>query len=644
MEFLYDTLKISKNNIKPEFILEYSNPASSNFVYKKLILKNINKSRDTIVMNYLNDGIGVDICFTKNNDFWRVEVQLTAYRAVDLKRFFIRLNNLDKSFINCLKGSEAIQKNDNSFNVTLSPFSNRIIKFENASNSFTVIASHFKDAQGIEYIDSNDFYLFSPTYHADRLFYFRDGLHSVNYNYRPLKQNDTISAVFYISENEVEFPIINLFPSNKKAALSIQNDADCESADRIKAVYWGSNKLNSSDNSEQGIFAHNIHITNSVFGKNYPLLNTLWQEIMEKGNTIAYHTYEDGADNIDSLYANLSYLKPLLNIRTWIDHSSISNPEDLAINGLIADSAQYIYPILKDNKFNYAWIDDYKSMNMNIFNAFDDLSMLPHRSYSLAKDYPLYIFTRFRTVTWDYLDTPYSIMPLIIPTNLDFILSKRGYTNIYTHLFYGNGTNIEGFLQFNPNNEIIIKPAADSMFQMLDYYQTYKNLWIAPSEEIFDRFFATDSVSITDIFVSANKIEYNINNFSSAEIKDFELIYKSQSKTIPHFLPKSSQIVTFVPEHTTPNEPQINQINFSKVKFNTLYEMDRIQIKSSESLSPFISNISLYNIKGQKYHYPIQLIDNKISFNRNILPSSILFCKIELKDKQYRVLKINNVK
>lgn len=468
---------------------------------------------------------------------WLATANLQAQTDVMIRNLNLTMAHTDDIGLRCYKGPEAINRNNQEFNRNIVPYTDKVIEYSGHRGSFWIVASNYADCYGVEYITPNSIVLYDNKLHYFRQFRQSSNTTDLPRDCMPLLQDHSRSWSFLIFEEQPRLLWINRWLGDRRAAVSITNDADGESYDRLAAVYYGTNNPDSPLYMNQGIIANNLKISHTTFGENYLALKTLTEDIMRYGNAISYHTY---ANNIDPPGSNAqALLNDMLpyNIRLWIDHGVPTNPEDLAWNGLVEGSPHYIGDVINQSNIEYAWMADTPASNP--FNAFDDPWRLPHLLYELtALEKPVWFFGRTRTQTWEYLDQQITIdmKNQMTPENLDRLLIDRGLNICYTHFCFTNWTGINSFYITTPEGEYQVRTAVENMLQMLDHYQTHRGLWVETIEVIFDRMLAIEELRVISVLPMDGSSRYRVTlrNGSQKALEDLYLRYTDQEFRIPH--------------------------------------------------------------------------------------------------------------
>jgi len=500
-----------------------------------------------------------------------------------------------------LKGAAAIQNGDASQNQTIQPFRDMAAEYRVGSQRFWIVASNYAGCENVEGLAANLISLYDYKGHFFRVFnpatnqtdLLRDTL------YRPA--GSSFQWGFLIFADKPAVPDINRWPHGKKAALCISNDADGETLPRLQAVYEGSSDHNSPKYYTKGFFARNIPVSNTVFGVYQPILGAMWQKIMEHGNRIGYHTFSPEADPAGTnAQALLTDLLPF-NIRMWIDHALLQNPEDLGRYGLCPDSTAYVGDVINASNIDYAWAAD--THPNNPFNAFDEAWRLPHRVWE-AKAFtrPIWFFGRTRMEVWSY-NNGWSMLGmkyLMTPENLDMLIAQRGLHHCYTHFCPSPNAVVGAFYEVTPEGAYEINDEVDDMLQMLDYYRTCKGLWIAPAEDVFDRMLAIEQVRVVEAEPESKDASRTVvlQNCSEMDIADFNIFYNGRSYSIPNFAAGSRQTFKLLETAGGENAPALPDIIVSHAN-------GTLNIKYRDGAFMPALSISIYNIRGQlvqSYH------------------------------------------
>jgi hypothetical protein len=520
---------------------------------------------------------------------WLVNAVATFNTDVLVQNLFLRLD-FENANMHTFKGVQAIASHDNSLNRNITPYSNKAIAYNSGANSFWIVASNYADCSGVEGLTNDRVVLYDNTLHFARRYRPATNSTDIPMDAMLCADSSTRNWSFLIFCEEPELLDISRWPEGKKAALSITNDADAESVNRLSAFYLGSSNPSSPKYLTQGSFANNIPISNTVFGFNQPALQGIWNTILEHGSTIGYHTYAATTDipgtNAQAL---LSDLLPF-NIRLWIDHNLPQNAEDLAWNGLDETSENYVGDVLNESGIDYAWLAD--TPVTNPFDAYDDPWRLPHLLYearSLTK--PLWFFGRTRTEVWEYTNGNYLIdmKNVVTPDNLDKLIANKGLHISYTH-FGAGWDGVVPFYCVTDSGDYEIRPEVEDFLQMLAFYRDYRGLWIDTVENIFDRMLAIEQVRVTAISPSYKQI--TLHNDSGYELADFSFTYRDKSYCINAFPAHSDKLVEILPQDEENACPPVDRYHLS-------YQNGCLYVENKDSNLQVPADIFIYNLKGQ---------------------------------------------
>lgn len=560
-----------------------------------------------------------------------VSARMTAKTDIYIRNLNLNMVHEKPEIMSFLKGPEAIQSNNPLLNRNILPYTDKVIEYRNPQQSFWVVASNYTDCKEVEYITPAQIILYD-----NKLHYFRQYSPNTNPTVTPrdcffTRQNETHEWSFLIFEEKPVLLWINRWLGDKKAALSITNDADGESLDRLTAIYYGSNNPHSPLYLNQGVIANHIKISHTTHGEHYLALKALNDDITRYGSSIAYHTYADAIDPPGTNAQSLLHDMLPYNIRLWIDHGVYSNPEDFAWNGLTVGSDNYIGDVINQSGIKYAWMAE--TPTSDPFNAFDDPWRLPHRLYELtALEKPVWFFGRTRTQAWEYLNNNVTIdfKNRVTPENLDQLLLDRGLNICYTHFCFTNCSTVNSFYIITPEGEYQVRPDVEEMWQMLDYYQTYKGLWVETVETIFDRMLALEKVYIKAVEYnpSINQYKVTLRNDSDLMLEDIYLRYGNMDFSIPCFPAGDDYMMTVNP--ITSNDSYVSNHSFFTYQHNNnLYVKDSL----NSGIDPV--KLQIFNLKGQLIKeqfttYPEPIITVPITN----LPSGLYFVRLSFNNNR----------
>jgi len=556
---------------------------------------------DSIRIVYSAPELDITLCLSARNELG-VPARLAQARAhfkqeVYLHELYFSMDGNPDPIICSLKGVRAIESGDHGKNINLIPFTDKMAEYSVAGiGKFWIVASNYAECEGVEVLSANRIVLYDYKGHFFRVMNAATNQTDLLRDTMYRRAGDTHLWSFLIFSEKPYLLDINRWPQGKLAALSITNDADAETLQRLSAVFFGSNNPASPKYLTQGFFARNIPTSNTVFGVNQPVLGDIWHEIKNRGNCIGYHTYDNYADPPGSnLQALLNDLLPY-NIRMWIDHGVPTNPEDIAFSGLDPDSPHYIADIINQSSIDYIWPGD--TPPTSPFNAYDESWRLPHIVYE-AKDFtrPIWFYGRTRMEAWEYVNgwSMLSMKYLMTPDNLDQLIADRGLHLCYTHFCFNNSSAVRSFFIIADNGDYEIRPEVDEMLLMLDYYREHRGLWIETAENIFDRMLATEQVKV--IAVSDSELPgfkmITLHNLSSQDIPDFSFKYEDQEISAGVFSAGTvrSFYISGDPDHSLVPTPS---------QYQVIYRNSALYIKEVDSSMTAAADIYIYNIRGQK--------------------------------------------
>jgi hypothetical protein len=560
--------------------------------------KTINTYPDSSVIVFSAPELDLTVSITPDENYLinaiRFNIKAFFKQETYIHELYLSMNNANHPIYPILKGVTAIDTNDSSRNKTITPYMDKVVEYKCGEQHFWIVASEYEGCDGVEGLIANKIMLYDFQNHFYRAFnpatqgnqFLRDAFYNI--------PNSSHYWSFLLFNEKPLLLDINRWLGNCKAALCITNDADAECVTTLQAVFEGSTNPASPKYYQKGFFARNIPITHTIFGTNKPTLGNMWTLIQSYGSRIGYHTYSPSADppgtNAQALLDDLvSY-----NIRTWIDHAIPRNPEDIAYNGLYPDSLGYVADVINQSQIDYIWPAD--TPPTNPFNAYDEPWRLPHIVYE-AKTLtrPIWFYGRTREEVWDYLNyyNPVSMKYLMTPDNLDALIVEHGLHIAYTHLSIISSSNVLGFCEITPTGDYEIRDDVDEMLQMLDFYRKERGLWIAPSEDIFDRMLAIEQVKITSIDTLDNNFyRVTLHNYSDLDIPQLCIHYKERDYMIS--LLKAGESYQLYLANYSPDEP------LPPAQFNVHYQNENLIIKNIMGLNIDSIKLEIFNIRGQR--------------------------------------------
>ncbi len=632
LSFNAATLRFQSNlisfDLKP-YIEVYS--SQTQFEAEPIELRDWDVEDNRVVLDYASDRIEITVDVNLHaflQPTWHdASINITYLEEMNIRNIVLKMN-LQPGF-NCLQGPKAIFNGNRQQNRNLYPFIQRSVQYNYDDQVLGIIASNLGENPGAEIVEGDNLYLYSCNYHWAPMTTY----HGHHMNWMPVHAVDSFDYLLAITESEPLLAYVNPYPATKKGALAITNDADSECEDFIRAMYWGSSDPTDEIYGTKGLIPNEITVCNTVFGCNYESVGDYWTEIMESGSTIGFHTYDPLEDDMDLLEDALLNNLTQYNIRMWIDHSSMLNPEDICREGYNPESEHYIMDILSEAGFDYAWIG-FTDLEYH-YNSFDDPRQLPHRIYALPTARPIWYYERLRCEFWLYSVWPeYDFFHNVSYANITEILKNNGFIQPYTHFYIQDNSLRYGFLRRDAaNDRYVIRDEAEYCLRMLNDFQQNEGLWITPTEVLFDRLRAVDSVYVTNIQQTDYTLHYTYYNGSSTVIKDFEVQFKNEYETVNRFYPGTSVTLEF--EHNTGSftpETSPTKHIYTFIKGTRLYV--RSQTRDSN-----LKSVGIYNIKGQRIVEDSNLKTSEWNYDMHRQANGVYFIKTIDHDNQQKIMR-----
>jgi hypothetical protein len=528
------------------------------------------------------------------NNLWQVNVSADYSADISLYSMAVRFDWVNPNLITAYLGTSAILQRSVALNQDLCPYRDKIVEYTAPDSSIWVIGSNYEGCEGVERIEANTVYFYDYRLHYGRLYDKARRRFEQKTDIKPCLASQSDSYAFLLSTAKPLMPRINRWLGDHQAALSISNDADGGNGKKLYALFWGSSVNGSPKYMTQGIFANHIKLSNTIFGADFANQNQIWTSMRNRGIAIGYHTYTKDGDFTRAIKDNLlTQLQPY-NIRMWIDHSWANNPEDFCRTGAEPDSPYYIIDIINQSNIDYAWMGDLPPGNE--FNAFNDPWRLPHRIHEFTRlTRPVWFFGRTRMETLEYYDERHEVDMKYNLTrqNLDKLLAEGGLSLIYTHFFFDDTPQRRTFFETLPNGDCEIRDDANAYFELLDEYQTERQLWVDTTENIFDRMLAIEQVRVVNVTsIAAGYQTITVENGSDYDLEELLLDFDGKTKLIPLLRAGSRYSFTLGNGNRTPGINPAQNLYLQ-------YQDSSLYLKSTdhELLSPM--EISIYNIKGQ---------------------------------------------
>lgn len=586
----------------------------SNYTFQELAFSPILSAyADSTVIVYSCSEMDLTLCIKQNDNYdaqaWEFRARADFHSEIFLRELYFDLVFDDLTALTTYKGVAAINAEDAAKNINLVPYTDKVIEHRMGNDRFWIAASNYRECQNIEGLSLNKISLYDFKLHFFRRFRPSTNMADLPRDTMYKQPGDHENWGFLVFTEKPLLFTYNRWPAGKQAALAITNDADGEWASRLAPVYFGSNNPANPKYMQEGLIANHIPVSNTVFGINQPVMQDIWDQIYQHGNSIAYHTYQSTEDSLGTnAQALLVDLVPY-NVRLWIDHSISYNPEDLGYNGLDPSARQYIGDVINQSSIDYAWMAD--TPPNNAFDCFDEPWRLPHRLWELtALEKPVWFFGRTRMNVWENLsaDIQIDFKNTMTVDNLDRLLQNHGLHISYTHFCFANTPNVNSFHVIAPNGDYEIRPEFEELLKMLDYYQTHRGLWIATVEDIFDRMLATEKVRITKVEQTANEgiFAVTLSNDSDHDIAMLEFRFDDVERVVN--LLKHGEAKTFYIDTIADDSIPVLQ-----TAYRVGYSNNCINIRSQNDSDEELLKVELFNLRGQ-------LVD---SFSNVLLKSTV---------------------
>ncbi|MDP2174005.1 MAG: T9SS type A sorting domain-containing protein [Candidatus Cloacimonadaceae bacterium] len=529
------------------------------------------------------------------------EAYLATARAlfkqeIYLHELYLAMDGYIMPVTTLFKGAEAIYNSNSAMDINIMPFTDKAVEYAWGANRFWIVASNYDECEGVEALTGNRIVLYDYKGHFFRVFNPQSAQVNLLRDCMYQSAGNTFAWSFLFFSEKPYLPVINRWPYGKKAALSITNDADGETMSRLQAVFEGSNNPANPKYYTQGFFARSIPVSNTVFGSNIATMGSMWTKIRDRGNSIGYHSYTDLADPREVNQQSLLVDMLPFNIRMWIDHGLPSNPENMGYNGLDPESVNFIGDIIDQSGIDYIWAGD--TPPTNPFNAFEEAWRLPHLVYE-AKAFtrPIWFYGRTRMEAWAY-NNGWSMLGfkyLMTPANLDKLIASKGLHLSYTHFCFNNSPAVTSFFQIAQNGDFEVRDDVDEMLQMLDYYRTYKGLWIGTAENIFDRMLAIEKVRVISVVSTSNPkvLLITLENVSDSDITDFSFRFGNQTYHTPMF--NAGELRNY---HVSTDSSGNNVPPYSDYRIS--YQNGQIIVKDADGAMLQPMQMDIYNLRGQK--------------------------------------------
>jgi hypothetical protein len=329
-------------------------------------------------------------------------------------------------------------------------------------------------------------------------------------------------------------------PFGYDAALVFTNHADDETAATISAVAYGTEDASGPDYGKKGIASRGLGWTKSVFVSGQvspymdlsnPIFKTLTDKLSRDGVEIVGHSITPDTDSRNAVDAGLKVLSQY-GARDWIDHGAANgdgNFEDLASQGTVKGSPNYILDIFAKYGYQYAWsYIDFPAKNY-------DLNMLtPARTEANTSFFYYNINVDdnpghdARIYLWSTINTNKTPDLYYATANVDLLISQKGIH--IGHEYVGNTAAQNHAWWVNPvTRKKEIFPAFDNELTYIASKRDSGLLWTPTMAQLGDYLALLPNVLITD---NADGTYLITNHNSQLPISGLTLLAESDLKSV----------------------------------------------------------------------------------------------------------------
>ncbi|NTW31917.1 MAG: hypothetical protein HGB12_04725 [Bacteroidetes bacterium] len=394
--------------------------------------------------------------------------------------------------------------------------------------------------------------------------YFEDISSSVFHKNECLENKIT----FYTGCDMGSFPRLMKSKDGYFATYIWTEHADWTDINTHKAVYFGSEKINNSNDAIGGFVKYKIPVTKSVFYYNPDSIrnsqsstkvafNSLIQslkgfddfenfidQLYLFGNEICLHTPEQSTGNRKILDEALSFMQKKYNSVSWIDHgydnSITNNRENMQCDGLTKGSANYSLDIWDKYGIKYLWnsyfedTECYSTFNFSSsltspYYGFGDMFPVPEYWLNPTRSGNIYSWKTSSVLNtkggnlWEYFFNNATLMDLV--NNRDVLIN-----HCYPAAVWSNN----GFWIINDSSEIVVNPAFDSILKLMRVFGDEKLINFTTVRDYLDYNTSLEDVVITPV----DFVGFKVINNGKKNIKGISFIMKCNAVLVDNQSPE----------------------------------------------------------------------------------------------------------
>jgi hypothetical protein len=380
----------------------------------------------------------------------------------------------------------------------------------------------------------SDFGLNHPHY-----YFTKDSNNVIYTNETQRTAGDTYSAsVTFTVDTTESWPYLvkTRQPYGYDAILTLSNHSDNETLDRLKAVAYGTTNESDPNYGKKGIAGRGIGWTKAVFVSDaspYASLadanfKTLTDKLYRDGVEIIGHSITPATDSRTVVASGLATLSQY-NARNWIDHGAsggMGNWEDLASQGAIKDSGNYILDLLDQYNYQYAWsyLDVYTNNNaLNMLTPDSTTSIRPFLFYNNNIDDNIH--DNKKLYLWSTINTRKQPETFYTSDRVDNLIRERGVHIGHEYLAY---ESLENHAWYNDNGTLKICPTFDSELEYIAQKKAAGLLWSPTVVDLGDYL-----VSLKDVLVNYNNDgSVTVTNNNTAAITGITLLAENNIQSV----------------------------------------------------------------------------------------------------------------
>lgn len=389
----------------------------------------------------------------------------------------------------------------------------------------------------------------------------------IDYSGSVYNKGDIIRASFIFFVTDPDFKQINIMnnPDGYLSSMVWTEHADYTDLRTHKAVYLGSENINSLNESTGGFLRNSIPVTKSIFYSNPdnvdnsekagfmpgPVANFQSTEgylnflklLDESGIEICLHTPDHYTTDRKLLSESMDRMKREFVPVSWIDHgydnSERSNREDLNCDGADSTSKWYAGDLWRKYGIKYFWNSFFEDSGIYSSFSYNSFFSVPYSGWDEAMPTPLYWKHPTRTgdiIHWktvNTLDPPDGSLwdYYFNDVRLNDMINNRN--DIILHCYPARLDSSTGFYDFR-NGKVVVNDNFNKALAKLSLWRTEGKIRLVTIRDLLNYRTSLENISYEiksgDIVIANNGKEFMRGLSFSTEAKEIEIDNKVVSK------------------------------------------------------------------------------------------------------------------